>query len=484
MVTLAKRLKRWLYLGHRWLGIATALLFVLWIGSGLVLLHVPFPRLTEAERLARLAPIDWADVTFGPDAALAGVPAHPHLPFSLEMRGPEPVYRISAADGTRYTFSARNGERLGPVSMDEARRLAGASDEAMVSSVLRDQWTVTDRYDPLRPFHKVALGDAAGTELYVSQRTGEIALDTTRFERGWNWIGAVVHWIYPTVLRGRPELWRDVVLWLSGLAILGALSGLAVGIWRMRLRRRFPHGRMTPYRGLARWHHLFGLAAGLFLTTYIISGWLSMNPNRWFSSPAPPEPWLSAYAGLPTPIGLEATGLQRIAEPAARRLVFSRVAGRWLVAVASPQATRVVGADGASVPDKAAIAAAARDLVPDGRLASVERLEAYDAYWYPQGEAPPLPALRLRYDDPAGTWLHIDLAGGAILNRLDGSGRVNRLLFDALHRLDLPVLVENQTARLAAQWLLNGLAAVIAMTGLIGGWRRLLKLGPKYWPGH
>ena len=121
-----------------------------------MLLHVPFPRLTEAERLARLAPIDCAGVTFAPAAARAGVPAHPHLPFSLETRGPEPVYRISAADGTRHTLSARTGERLGPVSMDKARRLAGASDEAMVSSVLRDQWTVTARYDPLRAFHILA----------------------------------------------------------------------------------------------------------------------------------------------------------------------------------------------------------------------------------------------------------------------------------------------------------------------------------------
>jgi hypothetical protein len=29
--------------------------------------------------------------------------------------------------------------------------------------VRRDQWTVTARYDPLRPFHKVALGNAADT---------------------------------------------------------------------------------------------------------------------------------------------------------------------------------------------------------------------------------------------------------------------------------------------------------------------------------
>lgn len=314
-MTAAKRLKRWLYLSHRWLGIATALLFAVWIASGLVLLHVPFPRLTETERLARLAPIDWAGVTVSPDAALAGIAAHPSLPFALEMLGPEPVYRITAADGARLTLLARTGEWHAPVSADEARRIAGASDGASVSLVDRDQWTVTARYDPLRPFHKVALGDAAGTDLYVSQATGEIALDTTRWERGWNWVGAVVHWVYPTVLRTRTDLWREAVLWLSGLAIAGAVSGLVVGIWRVRLRRRYPHGQMTPYRGLARWHHLFGLGAGLFLTTYIVSGWLSMNPNRWFSSRAPPEPWLVAYAGPAKPVGLDAAGLRGLAEP-------------------------------------------------------------------------------------------------------------------------------------------------------------------------
>ena len=111
--------------------------------------------------------------------------------------------------------------------------------------------------------------------------------------------------------------------------------------------------------------------------------------------------------------------------------------------------------------------------MPDGTLVSVERIAAYDSYWYPQGEPPPLPALRLRFDDPAATWLHVDPASGAIVNRLDASGRANRWLFDALHRLDLPVLVSNPSARTAVQWILSLLIGVIALTGLIAGWRRL-----------
>ena len=40
--------------------------------------------------------------------------------------------------------------------------------------------------------------------------------------------------------------------------------------------------------------------------------------------------------------------------------------------------------------------------------------------------------------DPDATWLHVDPRDGTILQRLDRSGRINRWLFDAAHRLDLP----------------------------------------------
>lgn len=44
-------------LSHRWLGIAFCLLFAMWFASGIVMHFVPFPSLTEVERLAGLARI-------------------------------------------------------------------------------------------------------------------------------------------------------------------------------------------------------------------------------------------------------------------------------------------------------------------------------------------------------------------------------------------------------------------------------------------
>jgi hypothetical protein len=123
------------------------------------------------------------------------------------------------------------------------------------------------------------------------------------------------------------------------------------------------------------------------------------------------------------------------------------------------------------------IEAAAGLAMAGARLEGVQRLEARDLYWSPLTSAT-LPVLRLRFADRAATWLHVDPQSGEILNRLDRSGRANRWLFTALHRLDLPVLVGHPPARDAAQWLLNLLAGVLVATGLVIGWRRIcLKAG-------
>lgn len=465
--------KRWLLLGHRWIGILTGLFFAAWIGSGLVMLYVPFPSLSEAERLAGLPPIAWESVALGPDAALAASEGGTPPSLALAMRGAVPVYRLVTAQGERLTLSARTGARLGPVSDEEARLIAGAGPEAPVEAVARDQWTVHARYDALRPFLKVALGDAAGTDRYVSERTGEIALDTNRQERVWNWLGAIPHWFYPTPLRARAELWRQAILWVSGLGIAGALSGLVLGIWRLRVRRPYPHGSVTPYRGIGRWHHLVGLVGGASLLSFIVSGWLSMNPNHWFTMPGPPGDLLAAYAGPAGPIGLDPAGLRAAAPEGAVELRFLRLGGRWLTEARTAAARRVQGAEGGPAPDEAAIAAAAARAFPAAPLAGIVRLTSYDSYWYPHHDTRPLPVLRLRFADAAATWLHVDPVSGEILNRLDRSSRLYRWLFAGLHRLDLAVLTGHRPAWDIAQWSLNGLGGVIAVTGVVLGWRRL-----------
>src|SRR5207248_5023168 len=44
---------------HRYLGVAVGLLMLVWFASGIVMMYVAYPELTDKDRLASLAPIPW-----------------------------------------------------------------------------------------------------------------------------------------------------------------------------------------------------------------------------------------------------------------------------------------------------------------------------------------------------------------------------------------------------------------------------------------
>ena len=468
--------KRWLHLCHRWLGIVTGLFFATWFVSGVVMMYVAYPALTEPERRAGLPTIAWDAVQISPDAALAGETRFPEA-LSLSMQGAEPVYRIVRWDGSRRAVSAVDGRAIGPATPTEALAIAGHDPRSRHPSfretIARDLWTVHQRYDRVRPLHRIALGDADGTDLYVSEPTGAIVLDTTRHERFWNWFGAVPHWLYLTPLRAKAELWRTVILWISGVAMVSGISGFALGLVRLRLARRYPSGAVTPYRGLARWHHVGGLVGGLALMSFIVSGWLSMNPNRWFSSTAPSQQMLDRYADAPgARAGLDLASIRGQACADAAEVRFTWLGGAPLALVACGDGREIACCNAA--PDMPArIATAARRLIPEAGSMVVARLDHEDFYWTSHHRQRRLPVLRVAFDDPAATWLHIDPATGEILNRLDRSGRVERWGFALLHTLDLGPLVRHRPAWDGLMLLLLAAGSVIAASGVAMGWRRL-----------
>src|SRR5262249_61502674 len=65
------RLMRTLILFHRWLGVVFCLLFAMWFASGIVMHFMPFPSLSESERVTDLSPIDLKRAAHGPAQAVA-----------------------------------------------------------------------------------------------------------------------------------------------------------------------------------------------------------------------------------------------------------------------------------------------------------------------------------------------------------------------------------------------------------------------------
>jgi PepSY-associated TM region len=116
---------------------------------------------------------------------------------------------------------------------------------------------------------------------------------------------------------------------------------------------------------------------------------------------------------------------------------------------------------------------AARRLMPNQQVTAYERIERYDSYWYAHHDRPPLPVLRVAFDDPQHTWVYIDPATGLVLDMLDDGGRRYRWWFNGLHRLDFSWLVGNRVLWHTTVWLLSLAGLTISVSGTVIGWRRL-----------
>jgi len=472
-----RTVKYWLYFVHRWIGIATCLLFVLWFASGLVMLHVPFPSLGAEEQLEGLPPIEWSKVRQGP---YAGADDSLELrEMVLEMRGDRPVWRLSAWDGAVLTLWADTGATAGKANAAEATAIAAAFGKAEVTAIRlihNDQWSVPNGFDAHRPLWKAELAGGAGKVLYVSSKGGSVVLDTDARERFWNWLGSIPHWLYPRALRENQPLWRQVVMWVSGPCIIVALTGIWIGLTRLRMgKRRFGGGRMTPYRGWMKWHHVSGLLGSAFLIMWIFSGWLSVDPFRLFASDGVSDEAVHSYAGvdrLPDP---DLGRLRFIAE-GARRVIVTSAAGHALARVQQPDRQDLVveasSLELLALSDRQIGEAAAR-LLPGTPIVGVDTLTEPDAYWYTIHGEVQLPVLRFRFDDPDETWIHIAPKTGELLSQADSRRRTYRWLFDLIHRWDLTLLLGNWPARELLIWLMSLAGLISSVTAVYIGWKRL-----------
>jgi hypothetical protein len=265
---------------HRWLALPLAPLFAIWFASGIVMHFVPYPALSEAERIAGLAPIDISRVMRGPrDTAVASGIADAKR-MSLQQRTDGPIYVVSGEG----RVAALRADDLTPADVRVAdlalaiavahaqRRELDAARATLVDSLHHDQWTVAGDLDPYRPLWRIALNDGAGTELYVSSVTGEVVRDTMQRERWWGWAGSVTHWLYPVALRAHPRVWIAIVWVVSGLASIAAIAGLMLGVAMLAARRRLSTaGRWHV------WHHALGLLCAAFVLPWIVTGWLSVD---------------------------------------------------------------------------------------------------------------------------------------------------------------------------------------------------------------
>jgi hypothetical protein len=308
-VRLTTRPTRWTLLARLTLGTAPCALFVVWFSSGIVMMHQSYPVLTLTEKVAPMPPLDCARCVVPPAAVLAAAGTHsPRGPVRLGMPGDRTVWHTVDTTGHWIAVHANDGRAVGSLSAVGTASLALAhvpsTRRASFAGELTDadQWTLSRSVRSQMPLHRFDLDDPAGTRVYVAPGAAEIVSASTRRERVLTRIGAIPYWIYPTMLQRHAEARSGAVILLSGLGTVMSLTGLAIGVWQWRWRRR-PTTRLTrrtPYRDLVlRWHHVLGLGFGLVTTTWVFSELMSMNPGDWSPGSSPTARQRTAVAGGP-----------------------------------------------------------------------------------------------------------------------------------------------------------------------------------------
>ena len=475
------RTARVLVYTHRWLGIISGVMFLVWFVSGIVMMYVRMPELDPQERLTRLPVINPASIRVMPPAAANGDISRLTI-GTLEGR---PVVRVTDGGGTRLSF-ADTGDAVPAVDADQALRIARAFEGGISNLhydtrlIDADQWSFGVR--GRMPMHRIAVDDPAGTMLYVTETGGEVVLKTTASGRLWGGAGAVLHWLYFAPLRRNAALWNQVIVWISIAGTVMCLVGLAWGLWRIsplrgyRLRRE---RHWSPYAGWMRWHHYAGLIFGVATTTWVFSGLLSMDPWAWHPSTAPTRDQRIRVAGGPLDLDdLSVSRVQRAVQAFRPRLEkeieILRFRGRYYATGASGIVSFDEPQYGARDQLPADLVFGAADVAMNGvPIEGISWLDDYDAYYYDRGRRLSLPVLRVRYGDPQRTWLYFDPSHGAIARKEERLTRLNRWLYHGLHSLDFPFLYYHRPLWDVVVILLSLGGVVLSATTLSASWRRV-----------
>src|SRR5579871_1622563 len=142
---------------HCYLGISVGALMLMWFASGMVMIYVPYPRLSAAQHLKALPAIPLnaccapGKVSLADDEPLQSVQIETLLGqpvVRIRPDGRPPIY-VALADGATVAIDAAKAQQI---ALDAAPRIAGQPAKIAASAEIdRDQWTVGEDYEADRP---------------------------------------------------------------------------------------------------------------------------------------------------------------------------------------------------------------------------------------------------------------------------------------------------------------------------------------------
>ena len=234
----------WFY-WHHLTGLFFGIVTLTWVMSGLFSMQ-PWGFLegaggNERQRLAGAYP-QWAQVQTSLDAIrgrfTGDVVSVRAAPFGGNL-----FWLATGEDGRVVRLDERGNPA--PITQDDlanATQLLAGERGIESASLLHEEDAYYFRFqgfaerDPLvLPVYRIALNDEERTRYYLDPSTGALLLRVDGAERGYRWLFNGLHrWDFTATLRARP-LWDIVVLFLMLGSTAGVLTGVYLGVRRIRL---------------------------------------------------------------------------------------------------------------------------------------------------------------------------------------------------------------------------------------------------------
>jgi hypothetical protein len=283
-----------------------------------------------------------------------------------------------------------------------------------------------------------------------------------------------------------------------------ALLGIVLGFVQFRYRRPVT----LPYSGMMKWHYALGLVFGVLTLTWVFSGLLSMEPWDWTEEDEVLGNLEEAFTGgqfdvsqFPAIDAREWNAL--IGDRPVKEVRFARIDGNpYYIARAAHDAAPLLGApDGGHQPyyvsrnsDSERLVISAKPLAlrselftaqsitdrlkqaaPSAPIVESALLTEYDSYYYSRDGEIQLPVVRVKFDDPAKTWVYVDPQVNQVVAQVQRNNRIERWLYNGFHSLDFPFWYYRRPLWDIGVILLSIGGAVLSGFGVILGLRRIVR---------
>jgi len=103
-------------------------------------------------------------------------------------------------------------------------------------------------------------------------------------------------------------------------------------------------------------------------------------------------------------------------------------------------------------------------------------LTQYDSYYYSRDGQAPLPVVRVKFGNPASTWVYLDPEVAQVVGQANKLNRAERWLYNGLHTLDFSFLYYNRPAWDSVVIVLSLGGTALSAIGLFMGLKRLRRV--------